>query len=161
MADNIFGSNSYSWQSSVKDSCIKFFLVQNKNNQNLFEGLVAQQLQFGVNRQPRIIYEIGSTNYYAIDTRPQGSGTLANIFGPSTKSLDAIRSLGDICNPTEFKIQLNKCNCDAGNNTAPKTLLFKGGFLSGLSISVTAQEPTAQGTWQFIFQDVEIDGAKY
>lgn len=158
MADNsIFNDNTYKFKNGVKDSCISFSL-SGGGESDLFEGLVAQQLQFGVQRQPAIIYEIGSTNYYVVASRPVGQGTLTNMFGPSTAALNAIRNLADICKPTEFKITLKNCDCNSGSrgSSASKTLTFTGGFMTSLSITATAQDPTAQGSWGFVFQDVLV-----
>lgn len=160
MADNsIFNDNTYKFKNGVKDSCISFSL-SGDGDSNLFEGLVAQQLQFGVQRQPAIIYEIGSTNYYVVASRPVGQGTLTNVFGPSTSAFNAIRNLADICKPTEFKIMLKNCACNTGStregNSGTKTLTFTGGFLTTFGITATAQDPTAQGSWGFVFQDVLV-----
>lgn len=161
MADgkSIFSDNTYTWKNSVKDSCIAFQLIQKGSNDNKFEGMVAQQLQFGIQRQPRMVFEIGSTNYYAIDSRPQGSGSLSNIFGPSDAALKALTVLGDICKPSEFKITIKSCMCGNGgrDQAKSKTILFTGGFLAGVQLSARAEDPTAQGSWTFIFQDLLVD----
>lgn len=158
MADgkSIFGDNKYEWKGSVKDSCIGFSLIN--NGKEMFDGLVAQQIQFGITRQPRLVFEIGSSNYYAVDSRPSGSGSLTNVFGPSSAALNAIQTLGDICNPTQFKIILKNCTCGGreGRQSGTKTLLFDGGFLAGVSITAVAENPTAQGSWSFIFQDLKV-----
>lgn len=152
---SIFSDNTYTWKNSVKDSCIAFQLIH--EGKNKFGGLVAQQLQFGISRQPSLVFEIGSTNYYAVDSRPQGQGSLSNIFGPSSEALTALTELGSICNPSQFKITLKNCNCGNGkDNNGTKTLIFDGGFLSGLSITAVADNPTAQGSWSFIFQDLKV-----
>lgn len=156
MADgkSIFSDNTYTWKNSVKDSCIGFSLMH--DGKDKFQGLVAQQLQFQIQRAPRLVFEIGSTNYYAVDSRPQGSGTLSNVFGPTVEALNAITELGNICQPTQFKIIMKNCNCGTDNNRVSKTLIFDGGFLSGIGISAVAENPTAQGTWTFIFQDLKV-----
>ena len=157
MADNsIFYDNTYTFKNGVKDSCISFSL-SGGGGDNVFDGLVAQSLGFGVQRQPSIIYEIGSTNYYVVASRPVGGGQLQNVFGPSTAALNAIRSLADVCKPTEFKITLKNCACRNDGGSKSKTLTFTGGFLTRLNISASANDPTAQGTWEFVFQDMLID----
>lgn len=157
MADgkSIFSDNKYEWKNSVKDSCIGFSLIN--NGKEMFDGLVAQQIQFGISRQPRLVFEIGSLNYYAVDSRPSGSGSITNVFGPSSAALNAITALGDICNPTQFKIILKNCTCKSGREQGgTKTLLFDGGFLAGISLTAVAENPTAQGSWSFIFQDLKV-----
>ena len=157
MADNsIFNDNTYTFKNGVKDSCISFSL-SGGGSDNVFDGLVAQSLGFGIQRQPAIIYEVGSTNYYVVASRPSGGGRLENVFGPSTAALNAIRDLADICKPTEFKITLKNCTCRNEGNTSSKTLTFTGGFLTGLDIAASAQSPVAQGTWTFVFQDMLVD----
>ena len=158
MADNsIFNDNTYKFKNGVKDSCISFSLTSSGGSTS-FEGLVAQQLNFGVSRQPSIIYEIGSTNYYVVASRPAGQGQLSNVFGPATAALDAITDLADICKPSEFKITLKNCNCsNSGSGSGGnKTLTFTGGFLTTLGITATADNPTAQGSWGFVFQDALV-----
>ena len=157
MADNsIFNDNTYTFKNGVKDSCISFSL-SGGGSDNIFDGLVAQSLGFGVQRQPSIIYEIGSTNYYVVASRPVGGGKLTNVFGPSTAALNAIRNLADICKPSEFKITLKNCTCRNDGKSGSKTLTFTGGFLTRLDIAASSQDPTAQGSWEFVFQDMLID----
>lgn len=167
-------AENYSYVSSVNDSCIVFKMdpecPDNTNDAagtsiQDFDGLVAQSITCSCARQPTIVYELGSKNYYAVDAKPQGQGRLQNILGPTRQSLESLQTLGDICNPTKITIGIQKCSCfcdtfkdtDYGFSDSEVSLVFTGGFLSNVTLAATAKDLVVQGSWDFIFQDLQMD----
>ena len=178
MITSVYSPNSsenYKYVSAVNDSCITFKMEPEcPDNTNLspgssiqaFDGLVAQSITCSCARTPTIIYEIGSKNYYAIDAKPQGQGRLQNILGPTKQSIESLKTLGDICNPTKITIQIKDCSCFCDTDKLtnygfnPFTdegvgLTFTGGFLSNVALSATSKDLVVQGSWDFIFQDLQ------
>lgn len=178
MLNSIYSPNSesnYEYIAGVNDSCIMFSMEPDcpDNTANIsgdsiqdFDGLVAQSITCSCARQPAIIYEIGTKNYYAVDAKPQGQGRLQNVLGPTRQSVQTLQTLGDICNPTRISITIKKCSCfcdkDKGTgygffgSDTSNSLLFRGGFLSNVTLSATAKDLVVQGSWDFIFQDLQL-----
>lgn len=168
------GDNDYQYIAGVNDSCISFIMepeCSNGDSKNTysalqnFNGLIAQSITCSCARQPTIVYEIGTKNYYAVDAKPQGTGRLQNILGPTKESIESLRILGDICNPTRISINIKKCSCFCDNSiTKPKKLdeerglTFTGGFLSNVALSATSKDLVVQGSWDFMFQDLQMTG---
>lgn len=151
------GGKTFTHAASVGQSCIQFTLTNDgAKGTNLFEGLVAQQIQAQCGRQPQIIYELGTENYYAIGTKPSGSGTLQNVFGPTDAGIKGLKQLGDICHATTLTVNMKDCKCGSnGTQTAQTPLKFTGGFLTGVTISANAQSFLVNGSWSFTFQDLQ------
>lgn len=127
------------------------------NNINLANGLVAQQVQTQVSKQVRPVYEIGSNNYYLIDGRLSGNGTIQHLFGPSNTTLDKIKAFSNVCNPAVVAID----SSDGCTTTTPEStnsgsrMLYKGGTLTGLSSSLNSSDFTVMNALTFIFMDVQ------
>ena len=109
-------AENFKYVSSVNDSCITFSMNPECTNNSDdapstgiqdFNGLVAQSITCSCARQPTIVYEIGSKNYYAVDAKPQGQGRLQNILGPTRQSLESLKTLGDICKQKKITIFTN------------------------------------------------------
>lgn len=175
------GSSVYTHAGSVAASCVAFTLVQAPSltaneaaaidpamDANLFKGLCAQSLQAQCGQQPQIIYELGTENYYTIAAKPSGSGQLSNVFGPSTETLKGLKDLANICEETKLVVKFLDCgecrdqNTSGTNRKAPskdvkQTMIFAGGFLTGVTLSAQSNSFLLNGTWSFTFQDFQVD----
>lgn len=161
------GTDVYKYNGSVNKSCVTIELsnydknnnkVKRKDNaENFFEGLCAQGIQAQAGQQPQMIYELGTNNYYEIASKPSGSGTLQNVFGPTSASITALKELANLCHETKLKIQVVDCanNCDKTIPSGGQTMVFAGGFLTSVQLSATAQSFLLNGSWSFTFQDLQ------
>lgn len=142
-----------------EDSDNKFNGLKNgANSANLMDGLAAQQVQAQVQKAVRPVYEIGSTKYYIIDGRPQGSGQIAYLFGPSGEIVNKIKQFSDVCKPCSLDVRCNgedECvNGSTKNKGHKEGVRFKSGTLTSFSVQATAQDFMVTGSVGFIFMDI-------
>ena len=168
MGNSIFNAKeSYTFKSGINSSCLELKIWQgNPGSSNgasavQFDGLIAQSVTAGVKREPQMLYEIRSNNYYIIDSKPQGSGQIKNVLGPATATLSALKKMGDICQPTNIQFKLKNCTCSPNGSTRSSgggdTYTFVGGFLSGVTLAASADSFAVAGQWDFLFQDLQIN----
>lgn len=157
------GVDTYNHNGSVVSSCVSFGLYNAKTKtKNYFKGLCAQGLQAQAGQQPQLIYELGSNNYYEIASKPSGSGTLQNVFGPTKEVLSGLKDLANLCYETKLQVKVLDCagKCKSGTispSTAAKqqSFVFAGGFLTSVSLSANSQSFLLNGSWTFTFQDLQ------
>lgn len=139
------------------------------------EGLVAQQVAGSIQKSTKQLYEIGSTRYYLVEGRPQGTGQIQHIIGPNSIDFwDELRGFADVCRPTTLKVLRNPyCTCYKGQRRAVKkgaslsetnreykeTMAFTGGFMNSLQVSGTAQDYVIMSNLGFMFFDLQTDDA--
>lgn len=137
------------------------------------EGLVAQQVAGSIQKSTKQLYEIGSTRYYLVEGRPQGTGQVQHIIGPNSVDFwDQLRGFADVCRPTTLKVLRNPhCACYLGVRTGVRagynqstgqqqykqTMAFTGGFMNSLQVSGTAQDYVIMSNLGFMFFDLQAD----
>ena len=123
---------------------------------NRLDGVAAQQVQATVQKGVRPVYEIGSPNYYLVDGRPQGTGQIAYIFGPSGAIVSRIKDFADICSPCTLEVLCDgEKACKKGEAGAKKEgVHFKSGTLTSFAIQATSQDFMVTGNIGFIFMDI-------
>lgn len=161
------GADTYKYNGSVQKSCVVFGITNWKDgkqqtnsdgNKNFFRGLCAQGLQAQAGQQPQLIYELGTENYYEIASKPSGSGTLQNVFGPTDAALKSLKQLADLCYETKLAVGFKNCGGDCDKKADDKikqALVFSGGFLTSVSLSANSQSFLLNGSWTFTFQDLQ------
>lgn len=158
MGSSIFTSNTTALKSSLELATTHITLG------GTMTGLVAQSVNANMTRSIQHMFEVGSTDSYYIAGRPQGNGSLANIIGPTDASISTIATLGQLCDPKDLEVIPHKyCETGAsgrgggGGGKSASKYIFKNAVLTGITI---AAAPGAQdminGTWQYIFTDVEM-----
>lgn len=133
---------------------------------NGFDGLVAAQANASVSKRVSPIYEIGTVKYYMIDGRPSGQGSISHAVGVGTKNvITNLRDFADVCVPTKLIMgALDNCACkyttDGGGGGTMEfgketTFTFVGGFLTGISATITSEQWIMNDQLTFAFIDVE------
>lgn len=139
------------------------------------EGLVAQQVAGSIQKSTKQLYEIGSTRYYLVEGRPQGTGQVQHIIGPNSVDFwSQLQGFADVCRPTTLKVLRNpSCACYKGLRQAVRrgtnspeqgtnykqTMAFTGGFMNSLQVSGTAQDYVIMSNLGFMFFDLQADDA--
>lgn len=138
------------------------------------EGLVAQQVAGSIQKSTKQLYEIGSTRYYLVEGRPQGTGQVQHIIGPNSIDFwSELQGFADVCRPTTLKVLRNpSCACYKGARAAVRrshsakdkltykhTMAFTGGFMNSLQVSGTAQDYVIMSNLGFMFFDLQVDNA--
>ena len=136
---------------------VKLISKSSKGKESDFGGFLAQQINASVATSDRTVYEVGSNNYYRIQGRPSGSGTISHLVGPNTKN--AWTSLSDWtgCTPATLKIEVkpNKSACPENKAVGGQTpIFFTGGFLNSVQIGATAGEIMVTSNLSFTFMDL-------
>ena len=130
---------------------------------NRLAGLAAQQIQAEVRKDVRPVYEIGSTNYYVVDGRPQGTGRISYLFGPSGEVVSQLESFANQCHTCALMVEHNGAAvCKADGTITSKGyegMIFSGGTLTSFSIQATAENFMVVGDIGFIFMDVRRPGS--
>lgn len=167
MGNSLFNTkDSYTFKAGINSSCLELKIWQGNGSGSgsavKFEGLIAQSVTAGVKRAPQMLYEIGSNNYYIVDSKPSGSGQIKNILGPATSTLSALKKLGDICQPTNIQFKLKNCACfpngsKGGGGSSGDTYTFVGGFLTGVTLAASSDSFAVAGQWDFVFQDLQTN----
>ncbi|MBQ2619746.1 MAG: hypothetical protein IJF84_00235 [Thermoguttaceae bacterium] len=166
MGNSFFNTkDTYTFKSGVNGNCLELKIWQGNGTGTdgssvKFDGLIAQSVTAGVRRQPQIIYEVGSNNYYVIDSKPAGTGQIRNILGPATSTLSALKKLGDICQPTNIQFKMKNCTCTpdgskSSNSGSKESYTFVGGFLTGVTLAAQSDSFAVAGQWDFLFQDLQ------
>lgn len=133
---------------------------------NGFDGLVAARATAQISKNVKPLYEIGTVKYYMVDGRPSGGGTIQHSVGVGTKNvITNLRDFADVCTPTKLIMgALDNCACKYTTNGAgggtmefgkETTFTFVGGFLTGISASITSEQWIMTDELTFAFIDVE------
>lgn len=110
---------------------------------------ITASVQIGLNTY----YEIGSSNAYRVMGRPQGTGSISNIMGPTRETVNNLAKLCDICNPHNLNVKfINKAPC---KNQTGGGLIFKDCICNQVQITAEAAQDLINGTWQFVCTDVQ------
>lgn len=130
-------------------TCIKLTVNGEKS-----DSMVVQQAQLQATRQPKIVWEIGSNNFYKIDARPSGTAVLQNVVGPTAASLANMTALGNICEENNVTLTWKGSSECYKWEGASGTIKLIGGILTMVQFVQQAGDVTTQGQWQLIFADM-------
>jgi len=162
MAENsiIVPGTGFEWGNSVTGSCVVIKITTRNragtgNAQNLLQGLVAQQVQAQIQKSTKQLYEVGTTNYYLVEGRPQGTGTIQHVLGPNTKDIwESIEGFANVCNATDLEVSSTGCTCRDTETTA-SAVMFVGGLLNSMQVSANAQDFVLMSNLGFMFFDLQ------
>lgn len=122
--------------------------------------LIVQSAAVNITRQPNMLWEIGSNNFYILDARPSGSATLTNVVGPTQDSLSCMLSLANVCKSHKVGLEWNGpgCGCRSENlsfaNGAEGKLELVGAALVHVGLTANSGSTTVSGNWGLMFADV-------
>lgn len=138
----------YNFVNGVRGDCVEFSISGISNSK-----LGAQTVQMQMGKSVTPIYEIGTNNYYLVDGRVQGRGTIACLFGPTKNMVGTLRALSNVCDPQIITIAAGSCADDGCGNY--QKLRFIGGTLVGMDTAMSASNFTVSNSLSFVFIDVE------
>ncbi len=163
----------------VNGDCV---IIQINHDKSTLDGLLAQQVQAQVSKQPRQVYEIGTIKHYLIEARPSGSGTISHLIGPNSKTLfDKLTNFANVCSKTDLTMGVGSdCACTdnsggggtgglfssmasavsnwlSGGGGGGGTVTFKDGILNSIQLSATANDFVITSNIGFMFFDVVRD----
>lgn len=164
----------YTYGNSVKGDCVEVWLeniprpgVTNTSDappvgySNALIGLVAQNVQGSIQKQPRQFYEVGTTNYYFVEARPSGSGSIDHLVGPNTTDIWAsIRGFASVCNETNLYMG-KKIDCKLCKPVKTLgTVCFREGLLNAVQVTATANDWVLTSRLGFSFYDLTDDSVE-
>ena len=151
---------TYQFGNAMKGDCINVDVICKSRGSGAsaggfnLEGLIAQNVTAQIQKQPRQYYEIGSTKYYVVESRPSGSGSIDHIVGPNTVNVwGAIKALADVCNETDLKVW-KKSGCSCPNASFVGSITFVDGLLNTFQVTATANEWVLTSRLGFTFYDL-------
>lgn len=131
------------------------------NTGGALRGALVQNISMAYNRQVTRILELGSENQYYVTGQAQGQGQIGAILGPRNVVISMLKSLADECTAASrivaFQVVSDFCGEDGG--TGELTAKVSGSLLTGINISVSAQDFLVQQGGQFMFVAMELDGS--
>jgi len=124
-------------------------------------GALVQQVQFQIQRNVNMLYEIGSPNVYYVGGRRQGNATFTRVVSGSTTFTQLATDFGNICNPKDLWLDAKQAACkgeDCGVQGGVKYTLMKA-TLNLVGASVTANDVVINETLGFMFTDLGYESA--
>ena len=123
-------------------------------------GALVQQVQFQIQRNVNMLYEIGSTNVYYVGGRRQGNATFNRVVSGSATFRDLATKFGDICKPENLYLNAAQATCGtaevgAGVAAGGVKYVLKKATLNLVGASVTAQDVVINESLGFMFLDLE------
>ena len=151
---------TYQFGNAMKGDCIHVSVIATKRGSHVLassislDGLIAQNVTAQIQKQPRQYYEIGTTKYYVVESRPSGSGSIDHIVGPNTVNVwSAIKALADVCNETDLRVWKN-AGCSCPKKDFSGSITFKDGLLNTFQVTATANEWVLTSRLGFTFYDL-------
>lgn len=128
-------------------------------------GALVQQVQFQIQRNVNMLYEIGSPNVYYVGGRRQGNATFTRVVSGSKTFRDLATKFGDICKPEDLFLDAAQAACGEPERTefvsAPSgptqggvKYTLKKATLNQVGASVTANDIVINETLGFMFIDL-------
>lgn len=153
--------SKYTFKAGQSSDCVKFWLLDKEPTgtnfgENLADGLLAQTVQASITKAVRPIYEIGTYNYYLVDGRPSGSGTIASLFGPKRMVLSSLAKFASVCTPS-YLVIMSKGGCtpESKEGNKPTYTCFGGGILTGITMALNATDFTVTNQLSFLFMSAD------
>lgn len=124
------------------------------------EGAIVQQVQFQVQRNVNMLYEIGSPMVYYVGGRRQGTATFTRVVSGSTAFTKLATEFGNICKPKDLFLDAKQAACkgDCPTGTAGVKYTLKQATLNQIGASVTANDIVINETLGFMFVDLGYEG---
>jgi hypothetical protein len=118
-------------------------------------GAIVQQVQFQIQRNVNMLYEIGSPYVYYVGGRRQGNATFTRVVSGSSTFAKLATDFGNICDPKDLWLdgKQGACKVACGGQGGVKYTLMKA-TLNLVGASVTAQDVVINETLGFMFTDL-------
>lgn len=125
-------------------------------------GTLVQSFQLGFQQAIMRLFEIGSTNFYYVAGRAQGSGSLQRVIGPQKLLMAFYERYGKICNAARNDIVFSgrfQCETDNGQEGANGSIKARNVVLNSIAYNMTAQDMLIGESSSFIFAALELSEA--
>lgn len=119
-------------------------------------GALVQQVQFQIQRNVNMLYEIGSPYVYYVGGRRQGNATFSRVVSGSSTFRELATKFGNICDPQDMWLDAKQAACKGagcGQQGGVKYTLMKA-TLNLVGASVTANDIVINETLGFMFTDL-------
>jgi hypothetical protein len=118
-------------------------------------GALVQQVQFQIQRNVNMLYEIGSPKVYYVGGRRQGNATFTRVVSGSSTFRDLATKFGNICKPADLYLDAAQAACGTTTSTSGgvKYTLMKA-TLNSVGASVTANDVVINESLGFMFIDL-------
>ena len=119
-------------------------------------GALVQQVQFQIQRNVNMLYEIGSPNVYYVGGRRQGNATFTRVVSGSNDFKGMAKTFGDICKPEDLTLNGSQAACGATNGASGGgvTYVLMKATLNQVGASVSANDIVINETLGFMFTDL-------
>lgn len=116
-------------------------------------GLLVQNINFSFQQQVTMLYEVGSEFVYYVGGRAQGTAQIGVIVGPSQFSQGLVEKFRDLCSPQDIGF-----SASAGCVRGGVKYTLQSAILTGLAVTVQAQEVLINKNLNFMYVDLEYQG---
>lgn len=119
------------------------------------KGALVQSVQFQIQRNVNMLYEIGSTNVYYVGGRRQGNATFQRVVSGSADFKTMATKFGNICAPDNLVLNAKQAVCgarDVANGGVEYTLVQA--TLNSVGATVSANDIVINESLGFMFIDL-------
>lgn len=125
---------------------------------NAVGGALVQSVQFQIQRNVNMLYEIGSTNVYYVGGRRQGSANFARVVSGSQDFKNMATTFGNICSPQDLVLNAKQASCGGAAGTGAAAggveyTLVKA-TLNSVGAQVSANDIVINESLGFMFIDL-------
>lgn len=121
------------------------------------KGALVQSVQFQIQRNVNMLYEIGSTNVYYVGGRRQGNATFSRVVSGSTDFKTMATDFGNICKPENLTLNAKQASCggeDGGATAGGVDYTLVKATLNSVGASVSANDIVINESLGFMFIDL-------
>jgi hypothetical protein len=121
------------------------------------KGALVQSVQFQIQRNINMLYEIGSTNVYYVGGRRQGNATFQRVVSGSEDFKSMATKFGDICAPDNLVLNASQAVCGAeagGAANGGVTYTLVKATLQSVGATVSANDIVINESLGFMFIDL-------
>lgn len=124
-------------------------------------GLLTQNTSINYSQQIQRLYEVGSNYTFLVAGRTQGQLAMARVLGPRQVQTQFYKNFGNVCNAANNNLSIvleTGCSADGGIGGGLGSLAFliKNCVITGLGISVGAQDMIINEQFQAMFVSLEL-----
>ena len=121
------------------------------------KGALVQSVQFQIQRNVNMLYEIGSTNVYYVGGRRQGNATFQRVVSGSQDFKSMATKFGDICKPDNLVLNASQAVCggeEGGATNGGVTYTLVKATLQSVGATVSANDIVINESLGFMFIDL-------
>ena len=121
-------------------------------------GALVQQVQFQIQRNVNMLYEIGSAKVYYVGGRRQGNATFTRVVSGSSTFRDLATKFGDVCKPANLYLNASQAACGGTTTGGGVNYTLMSATLNSVGASVTANDVVINESLGFMFIDLGYTG---